>query len=125
MPQLLHLQNGESVIAKIRAADGRLATMLQRQEDRRQIVEELFLATLSRMPTEANRTAVGKALAADEGRDEVFRDLFWALVNSKEFCVQSLIQELSAISSQLSARNDATSGFQQSAAEFEWLTADG
>jgi hypothetical protein len=27
MPQLLHLQNGQSVVQKIRAADGRLAAL--------------------------------------------------------------------------------------------------
>jgi hypothetical protein len=84
MPQLLHLQNGESVVTKIRAMDGRLVKRLAEKKPTDQIVEELFLATLSRPPTAANRAAVARALAADE-RGAVLRDLFWALVNSKEF----------------------------------------
>ncbi len=86
MPQLLHLQNGDSVIVKIRAKDSRLTKMLRDKKSNPEIIDELFLATLSRPPTEANRAAVGKALADTDRRDEVIRDLFWALLNSKEFC---------------------------------------
>jgi hypothetical protein len=86
MPQMLHLQNGESVLFKIRATDSRLTKMLRDRKPDDAIVEELFLATLSRRPTEANLAAVRKALADGERRDEVFRDLFWALLNAKEFC---------------------------------------
>jgi hypothetical protein len=86
MPQLLHLQNGDSVIVKIRAMDSRLTRMLIAKKPNAEIIDELFLATLSRLPTEANRAAVVRSLAETDRRDEVFRDLFWALVNSKEFC---------------------------------------
>src|SRR5258708_24962100 len=85
MPQLLHLQNGESVIVKIRNADGRLAKLLSGKKSDDEVIEELFLATLSRLPTEANKSAVRKTLTPGDRRDEVFRDLFWALVNAKEF----------------------------------------
>src|SRR5262249_27514865 len=84
MPQLLHLQNGESVIEKVRSGDGRLARLLREKKADDAIVEELFLAALSRPPTEAQKAAVRRELAAG-GREEVFRDLFWALLNSKEF----------------------------------------
>ena len=75
-----------SVVQKIRAGDGRLAKLLKRQEGRRRrSIEELFLATLSRPPTAAEQAAVAQALADGDDREEVFRDLFWALLNSKEF----------------------------------------
>jgi hypothetical protein len=48
------------------------------------MIEELFLTTLSRKPN-AEAIAVVKKGLAQEKRDEVFRDLFWALLNSKEF----------------------------------------
>jgi hypothetical protein len=86
MPQMLHLQNGESVLFKIRAMDSRLTKMLRERKPNDTIIEELFLATLSRPPTEANRAAVRKALAAGEAREDVMKDLFWALLNAKEFC---------------------------------------
>jgi hypothetical protein len=84
MPQLLHLQNGESVVEKVRSGDGRLARLLRAKKADDEIVEELFLAALARPPTEAQKAAVRRELAAG-GREEVFRDLFWALLNSKEF----------------------------------------
>ena len=47
MPQLLHLQNGDDVVQKIRAGDGRLAGLLKKGDA--QVTEELFLATLARL----------------------------------------------------------------------------
>lgn len=84
LPQLLHLQNGDSVVQKVRSPDGRLAKLLKSRMNDAVLMEELFLATLSRPPSSAESAAVTKALA--EGpREEVYRDLFWALLNSKEF----------------------------------------
>ena len=85
MPQVLHLHNGESVVQKIQAGDGRLSQLLKSGKSNTEIAEELFLATLSRLPSEAERSAVRKALEEGGSKDEAFRDLFWALLNSKEF----------------------------------------
>jgi hypothetical protein len=83
MPQLLHLQNGEALLHKL--SHGRLARWLREQKDDQQITEELFLATLSRLPSPAERSAVAALLGDGSPREEVFRDLFWALINSKDF----------------------------------------
>jgi hypothetical protein len=85
MPQLLHLQNGEDMARKLRAGDGRLAALLKEKKNDARAAEELFLATLSRPPSAKELEAVTKALGDGGTRDEVFRDLFWALLNSKEF----------------------------------------
>jgi hypothetical protein len=85
MPQLLHLLNGESVVQKVRSGDGRLSKLLKEKKTDAEIIDELFLATLSRLPTPANLAAVRKALAEADSRDEALRDVFWALLNSKEF----------------------------------------
>jgi hypothetical protein len=85
MPQLLHLQNGVSVVQKIRSGDGRLAKLLTSGKSDAEILDELFLATLPRLPSEKERDAIRQALADGGSRDEVYRDVFWALVNSKEF----------------------------------------
>ncbi len=85
MPQLLHLQNGEAVVQKIRSGEGRLSQWLSEKKTDAQLTDELFLTTLSRFPTAAEKTAVTKALADGSPRDEVYRDLFWALLNAKEF----------------------------------------
>ncbi|MCY2984831.1 MAG: DUF1549 and DUF1553 domain-containing protein [Planctomycetota bacterium] len=83
LPQLLHLNNDEGLVKKIRSLDSRLTRLLQ-NPDSKSVTQEVFLATLSRLASEAERTAIDAALATDE-RELVFADLFWALLNSKEF----------------------------------------
>jgi hypothetical protein len=83
LPQLLHLTNSEDLFANIRTATGRLASLLA-NPDSFVVTDQIFLATLSRLPTERERTAIHDALSADD-REIVFADLFWALLNSKEF----------------------------------------
>jgi hypothetical protein len=85
MPQLLHLQNGESIGNKIRSGEGRLAQWLREFKDDNRVIEELFLATFSRLPSPREKETVLKLLSAGEPREEVFRDLFWALLNAKNF----------------------------------------
>jgi hypothetical protein len=85
LAQLLHLQNGDSVVQKIRAPAGRLGSLLKKKKSDAAVVADLFLATLSRMPKEAEMAAVQESLAEGDSREEVFRDLFWALLNTKEF----------------------------------------
>lgn len=86
LPQLLHLHNGDAILGKIRDADGTLARLLGATADERpdRLVDGLFLATVGRLPRAEERVAVDAALATGE-RAEVGADLFWALLNSKEF----------------------------------------
>ena len=93
LPQLLHLSNDENLIKNIRAPEGRLASLLK-NADSETVTEQIFLATFSRMPNDAERAAIRAAMSATEtavasektdNREEVFADLFWALLNSKEF----------------------------------------
>jgi len=86
LPQLLHLQNSDAILGKIRSDTGRLARLIGASADRpaAALVEELFLATASRLPDARERAAVDVALEDGE-RGEVASDLLWALLNSKEF----------------------------------------
>jgi len=84
LPQLLHLQNGASVVEKIKSADGRLAKLMKESADDAALVESLFLTAMGRRPREAESKTVARLLEASD-RAEVIRDLFWALLNSKEF----------------------------------------
>jgi hypothetical protein len=84
LPQLLYLSNGDDLRNKLRNGDGRLAGLLKKDEDAK-VIEGIFLSTVCRKPTEAESKAVHEALAAGDAREEVFRDLYWALLNSKEF----------------------------------------
>ncbi|HEY2343782.1 MAG TPA: DUF1549 domain-containing protein, partial [Chthoniobacteraceae bacterium] len=83
LPQLLHLHNGDEMQNQIQSGDGRLAKLLHLTDDCK-VIEGLFLATIARAPSEAEVTSATQMLAADK-REAVFPDLFWALLNSKEF----------------------------------------
>ena len=83
LPQLLHLKNSDDLQQKIGAGEGRLADLLKQGNDA-QVVRDLFLATLSREPGPGETAAIAGTMASGS-REEVFRDLFWALLNSKEF----------------------------------------
>ena len=84
LPQLLHLQNGDATVKKVRADNCRIVALLKEQADDAKVIEELFLTTMSRRPTADELVSVKKAMGGED-REEAFRDLFWALLNSKEF----------------------------------------
>lgn len=84
LPQLLHLQNGDSITNKLSDAQGRLHKWLESEPNSDKLIDNLFLSTFSRLPRDEERGAVKKALEGADRR-EVFQDLFWALLNSKEF----------------------------------------
>lgn len=85
LPQLLQMQNGEMILSKIAAPQGRLSEWLKASTDDNVLVENLFVTCLARRPTAAESDAIRQSLVGDGSRDEKFRDLFWALLNSKEF----------------------------------------
>ena len=85
LPQLLHLQNGDSVVPKIASPESRLAALWKEHSQPGPVIDELFLATFSRLPTARELATIEAALAEGESTEEVLRDIFWALINSKEF----------------------------------------
>jgi hypothetical protein len=85
LPQLLHLSNGDDVQQKIRSGEGRLAALLAAKADDTKLMQDIFLATVSRPPTKHEAEAVAKVIAGGDPKEDVYRDLFWALLNSKEF----------------------------------------
>ncbi len=86
MPQVLHLLNSESLARRVAESDGRLGRLLASGRPDREVADQLFLAGLGRRPTETQWQTVRIALAAPGAdRAGVFRDLAWAVVNSREF----------------------------------------
>lgn len=83
LPQLLHLKNSEELHTRLTKEGARLDGLLAGADDAG-VVDGLFLATLSRLPTLAEREAVMASLVGAD-RKTAFTDLFWALLNSKEF----------------------------------------
>ena len=85
LPQLLHLNTGEDLFKKIKAPDARLTVLLKQFPDDAQLTEQLYLTTLGRKPTPAEREAVSRQRSAADPREAFFADLLWALLNTKEF----------------------------------------
>jgi hypothetical protein len=85
LAQTLHIMNGESVNAKIRDPEGRLAKLLATSMTDAQLLEELFLTALTRPPTPRERTNALATIREAPSRAEGFADLLWALLNSREF----------------------------------------
>lgn len=83
LPQLLHVRNSDDLLKQIASTNGLLQSVLS-EPDTRKAVDTLFLAALNRPSRDDERIAVETALTADS-REAVFKDLFWALLNSKEF----------------------------------------
>jgi hypothetical protein len=85
LPQLLHLQNSPELLAKLKNPEGRLARLLAKQDlSTDQLIEEIFLSTVSRLPRPSEVRAVQSAMSGDP-KEDVLRDLYWALFNAKEF----------------------------------------
>jgi hypothetical protein len=74
------------------AGEGRLAKLLKSKRTAEEILEELFLATLSRFPTKAekdhfaaHRAAARRSPSDQKEREESCTDALWALLNTREF----------------------------------------
>ncbi len=86
LSQALHLMNGDAVHNNIQA--GGVITKLIDEDKKtdQQIVEELYLRCFGRLPVASEVEPVKKALSeSPDSRKAVLEDLFWALLNAKEF----------------------------------------
>ena len=85
LSQALHLMNGDAVHDSIRSG-GVVAAMVREKKTDREIVENLYLRCFGRLPKDKEWTAIQQAIAESaDNRQAAIEDLFWALLNSKEF----------------------------------------
>ena len=85
LAQALHTLNGDTIAGKVASKQGRVAKLLAAKKTHQQIVEELYLATLARMPTTGEQKACQEFLEQSPSPKECYEDLLWALLNSKQF----------------------------------------
>jgi hypothetical protein len=84
LSQSLHLLNGDTTTQRI--LQGNLVgRRLGEKKTPLQIIEELYIASLSRKPTPDEMAKVSGALAAEKDQKKALEDVFWALLNSREF----------------------------------------
>lgn len=86
LPQTLFRMTDPTVAAKL-TQSRRLAALVKAKATDEQAVEELFLGTLSRLPTEKEKSEAVKYLtdAGSKGRPQAMQDVLWALINTREF----------------------------------------
>ena len=87
MSQALHLANGDTLNQKLSAKGSVVTRLAEPGLPAEAVVEEAFLASLSRMPTAAERERMSGAIAQAKGPDRraAVEDAFWALLSSREF----------------------------------------
>jgi hypothetical protein len=85
LPQKLYFMVDQGVLGKVRAPKSRLQLLLDDKKADAEITDELFLATLSRLPNERDRALVADRLKQAKSRAEAFTDVTWALINTREF----------------------------------------
>jgi hypothetical protein len=86
--QALYLRNDTEVLEWLDRADGWLAQVAAegpQLADGPRLIEEAYLRTLSRRPSEAESADCRAHLAECESVVEGLRDLMWALLNTQEF----------------------------------------
>ena len=84
LSQALHLLNGDTVNNKIQAG-GLIDKMLAEKVEPLAIIERLYIATLSRKPTPQELETFKPIVASPADLKKNLDDLFWALLNSREF----------------------------------------
>ncbi len=84
--QALFFGNGAVVDGFINPANDNLMQRLSKLEDPEQIVDELYLAILSRPPSEVERVEFATIVAkSGEKKADCISELSWALLSSNEF----------------------------------------
>ncbi|MGB6742181.1 MAG: DUF1549 domain-containing protein [Terracidiphilus sp.] len=92
--QALHIINGETLNNKLRAPDNSIDMLIRLGFSDEQIVDYLFLASLSRQPTDDERSVMLHEIASaeaetiagvDDSRRAALLDMSWALLTGEEF----------------------------------------
>jgi hypothetical protein len=84
LPQALNLVNGRTISDAVADPKGRVAKLVLSGKSDQAMVDELYLAALSRLPTQEERQR-GLTYLANGAKASRVQDLLWALVNSKAF----------------------------------------
>lgn len=84
LSQALHLLNGDAVNAKVLNGGG-VKKLLKAGRTPGEIIDELYLRTLGRFPTAMEKEKLQGFFAEGKSNEVVLNDLFWSLLNAKEF----------------------------------------
>lgn len=84
LSQSLHLLNGDTVETKVRDG-GLIKRMLDAGATPQQLIEMMYVRSLSRKPTPQEMEKLLAIVAAEPAPQKGLEDIFWAVLNSREF----------------------------------------
>jgi hypothetical protein len=85
LAQPLQLINGPTINDKLRNPNNRIGRLLKAKTPEAEMVNELFLSTLSRLPNAEESQAIRDHAAQAKDKRKAWEDIQWALLNTKEF----------------------------------------
>ena len=85
LAQSLHLINGSTIDSAIKGKGGTLDSLLAAETPPGEIIDTLYLAAVSRRPTEEEKAPLNAYVEAAENKREALEDVFWSVLNAKEF----------------------------------------
>jgi hypothetical protein len=84
LSQSLHLMNGDTVGPKIQQGN-LIGKWLQEKKPPAWMIEQIYVRCLSRPPRPEEFTKLLAAVAAEKNQQQALEDVFWAVLNSREF----------------------------------------
>ncbi len=88
LSQVIHLLNNRGIVQNIKSSASHVSRLLAISKSDDEVLEQVYLLTLSRRPTPAERDLVRAHLALVADRNAGFHDLQHALLNSNEFLLR-------------------------------------
>ncbi len=85
LPQTMKLVNGPTLAEAIADPKGRVSEAILAGNSDRQLIEDLYLATFSRLPTATEYDSALTYIKRGPSRASRSQDLLWALINSNAF----------------------------------------
>jgi len=85
LSQTLNLVNGPTISNAIIHPEGLIARLIKEKADTPTLVEEVYLSTFCRLPSEAEAKNACAYMAGIDNPAEAAQDLMWALINSPAF----------------------------------------
>lgn len=83
--QALHMLVGTTYTEKISRKGGRLDRLIQRGASHGEVIQELYLAALSRLPSPLELSELESVLGKSSDKRQAWEDLVWSLITSREF----------------------------------------
>ena len=88
LERALQLYNGRLLDRRLKDGNNRFRRALASGKPDAAVIDELYLAALSRRPTDAERKIITDHLTTSKGRDAAYENILWALLNKTEFLFQ-------------------------------------